>query len=832
MTKPTLPIDAHVPRVLETLEAQGACVVTAEPGAGKTTRVPPALLSLPSLGNREIWVLQPRRIAAKLAALRVAEEMSWSSPRSGGASLDSAVGWHFRFEKQGGAGVRLWFMTDGMLLPLARTDPVLSRVGAVVLDEFHERSVALDVAFAYLRLLRATTRPDLKILVMSATLDAQAVAAALGDCPVVDSPGRVHPVSVEYLPQPQEKDLSDKVRGAVRSILAREPGGDILVFLPGVGEIRRAQSALSNIDADVLPLYGDLPVAEQQRVLAPSPRRKVILATNVAETSITVPGVRAVVDSGLTRQERVSPWSGVGHLVTVPASRASATQRAGRAGRVQEGLCVRLYDRFDFEHRAAFDVPELQRTDLSGVVLDLAAMGVADPAAFPWLEPPPVAALQEARTLLKRLGALTPEGGLTEMGRGMAAWPVAPRLARFLVAVGEATKDAKTRQAACRMAALIGEEKAEGQDLLHELERYRPEGGAKRLVERLEQMLGVSGGGTGRLDSRAESVLSKALLAGYPDRVGRLRDGEGKERRHGIGRARELVLCGGGSAQAADDVLTRAHRFFVVVEAQGTGNAPRGREEPGARTQVKARSLVPIEANWLLDLFPGEVSEEDAVEWDADAERVEGKRLLKYGQVVLDEGPLGAGTGGEAVSQLLLKQARSAGLRAWCDPDEAVAFIGRARFVASRTEGFPSFKDEELDAILSALCEGKRSFKQLREAGGVAALRGALTPAQASLMERLAPARVTLKKGRGLEVHYEEGKPPWCESRLQDFFGMREGPKVADGAVPLTLHLLAPNHRAVQVTSDLAGFWKNHYPQVRKELSRRYPKHHWPENPC
>jgi len=492
---------------------------------------------------------------------------------------------------------------------------------------------------------------------------------------------------------------------------------------------------------------------------------------------------------------------------------------------------VRLYDRFDYEHRAAFDVPELQRTELSGVILDLAAMGIPDPAAFPWLEAPPPVALQEAQTLLRWLDAVTPQGALTKRGRRMAEFPVAPRLSRFLTEVETATRDPNLRRAACRMAALVGEERAEAQDLLHELERYRPEGGAKRLVERLERSLDVPRGAERKPDTEGEALLAKALLAGYPDRVGRLRGGEGKERRHGTARIRELVLSGGGSAHAADDALTRSREFFVVVEAQGTGHASRGRDEPGARAQVKARSLVAIEPEWLLDLVPGDVTEEDVVLWDSDAERAEGKRRMKYGQVILDEGPLRAGSGTEALSQLLLKQARAAGLRSWCDPDEAAAFIGRARFVASRTEGFSAFGEEELDAILARLCEGKRSFKQLREEGGVAALRATLSGEQAALMERLAPVRVSLKKGRPPEVHYEEGKPPWVESRLQDFFGMREGPKVAEGAVSLTLHLLAPNKRAVQVTSDLAGFWRNHYPQVRKELSRKYPKHHWPEKP-
>ncbi|HJT23614.1 MAG TPA: helicase-related protein, partial [bacterium] len=438
----TLPIDPLLPQILESLEKHSAAVVTAEPGAGKTTRVPPALLAASFAQDREIWVLQPRRLAAKMAALRVAEEL--------GEGIGRRVGYQFRFEKVAGRETRLKFMTDGMLLPLSQEDPRLSRVAAVVLDEFHERSLELDLGLGFLRRLQLGPRPDLRIIVMSATLDAGELSAYLSACPVFKSEGRTFPVNVEYHPYPQEPDLSLKIRSALRHLAEKGIKGTTLVFLPGLAEIRRCGQALSKGPAEVHALYGDLPVAEQQAVLSPSTGNKVILSTNLAETSLTVPGVTAVVDSGLTRQSRVSTWSGLGSLVTIPASQASAIQRAGRAGRLQEGTCLRLYTKFDFDHRAAYDLPEILRADLSRSLLDLLSLGVEDLEAFPWFSKPSAASLEASLSLLERLGAV--QGGkLTPLGRTMAGLPVAPRLAKFLLEAKELSSgDPQLLEKACR----------------------------------------------------------------------------------------------------------------------------------------------------------------------------------------------------------------------------------------------------------------------------------------------------------------------------------------------------------------------------------------------
>ena len=481
MSLTPLPIDQLLPEIRQVLEKQTAAVVTAEPGAGKTTRVPPALLSSAFVKDKEIWVLQPRRLAAKLAALRVAEEL--------GEEVGKKVGYQFRFEKKAGPETRLRFMTDGMLLPLSQSDPQLSKVAIVVLDEFHERSLALELGLAWLRRLQQKSRPDLRLLVMSATLDSEALSSYLGGCSVFNSKGRVFPVTVEYLPQPEQPDLSLKVKNAVRQLAAKGPG-TTLVFLPGLYEINRCREALKAESLEVHALYGDLPVEEQQRVLAPSPGRKVILSTNVAETSLTVPGVTAVVDSGLTRQARVSPWSGLSSLVTIPASQASAAQRMGRAGRLQAGHCLRLYSKFDFDHRAAFDLPELLRSELSKSLLDLKCLNVEDLDAFPWFLKPSPVAMETALSLLKRLGALDTQGGLTDVGRRMARFPLAPRLAKFLLKVEElASKDSELLSEACRLAALISEERAESEDLLEELRRFKPGFESKRLEEQLLQLL-------------------------------------------------------------------------------------------------------------------------------------------------------------------------------------------------------------------------------------------------------------------------------------------------------------------------------------------------------
>jgi ATP-dependent helicase HrpB len=814
-----LPIDPLLPDIVRALETHSSVVVTAEPGAGKTTRVPPALLQAPFAEGKEIWVLQPRRLAAKTAALRVAEEL--------GEKVGQTVGYQFRFEKCVGPSTRLNFLTDGMLPPLAQGDPKLSRVACVVLDEFHERSLSLDLALGYLRRLQLSTRSDLKLVVMSATLDATALSICLSDCPTFKSEGRLFPVRLEWRPVPSEDELTGKVKAVVREWGASGDAGTALVFLPGVSEIRRCERALAGLPMQVECLYGDLPVEEQQRVLGKSEGHKVILSTNVAETSLTVPGVTAVLDSGLTRQMRVSAWSGLGKLVTVSSSRASATQREGRAGRLGSGVCYRLYSQFDFEHRAAFDIPEILRTDLSKALLDLAGLGVEDVAAFPWFQAPPSDALEAARLLLLRLGAVDKAGRLTASGRKMASFPLSPRLGRFLLAVEElAPKDTETLRRACRLAALLSEEKADSQDLLEELSKYQPDYQGKRLEGQLAERMGLSPAGGGHGGGRFETpVLAKALLLAFPDRAAKLRPADHGAARGREARFRELVLCNGGSATTADQALTREHEYFVVVEAQE--NAGVG----ASRTQAKARSICPIEADWLLEYFMDDVVEETVCEWNKTSGRVEGYRRLKYGQLVLDEKTLNAGELGAEGEAVLFKEALGAGRQAYCDPEALDDFLQRARFVGERSKDFPAFGDESVEEALRELCRGRRSLNELHEADLTTFLESKLSPKDRALLERFAPSSVVLKSGRRVKISYDSGKPPWMESRIQDFFGMKESPKVGGGEVNVVMHLLSPAKRPMQVTSDLAGFWKNHYPQLRKELSRRYPKHKWPENP-
>ena len=858
-TLPSLPIDPLLPQVLNSLEKNSAAVVTAEPGAGKTTRVPPALLSAPFAKDGEIWVLQPRRLAAKMAALRVAEEL--------GEEIGRRVGYQFRFEKVAGRETRLKFMTDGMLLPLSQEDPRLSRVAAVVLDEFHERSLELDLSLGFLRRLQLGPRPDLRIVVMSATLDAGELSAYLSNCPVFKSEGRTFPVGVEYHPYPQEPELASKVRSALRHLAAQGIGGTTLVFLPGLAEIRKCGQALSKDTSGVHALYGDLSVSEQQAVLKPSKGNKVILSTNLAETSLTVPGVTAVVDSGLTRQSRVSAWSGLGSLVTVPASQASAVQRAGRAGRLQAGTCLRLYTKFDFDHRAAFDLPEILRADLSRSLLDLMSLGVEDLATFPWFSKPSPASLEAAQSLLERLGA-TQEGKLSPLGRAMAGLPVAPRLAKFLLEAKELSSgDPALLEKACRLAALISEERPETEDLLEELGKYRPDPEAKKLEEKLAGLLGKTTPSPSRGEGRGEgghsgshtphlspeqlsqgkspvypqnqsqgargnhNLLAQSLLSAFPDRVAQVRSGESTGSRNLGGRKKELLLSGGGSAVAADSPLTRAHEYLVVVEAQEMTQGMKDRTGGGARAQVKARSLCPIEMDWLLDLFPDRLREEQVCEWDSKTKRVEGFKRLRYDELVLDEKPLTPKEFGPQSRDLLFKEALAAGPAAYCDPKELEGFLNRLHFVRQRAKHIPEISEKDVQETLKGLCEGIRSLAELKETGLVAALKGRLSPKDLALVEKMAPGQVTLPSGRRMVIHYEEGKPPWGESRIQDFFGLKQGPAVAWGEVPVVLHLLSPAQRPVQVTSDLAGFWKNHYPQIRKELSRRYPKHKWPENP-
>lgn len=860
-----LPIDSLLPEIIEALRAASSVVIEAPPGAGKTTRVPPALLDAGLADRGEVWVLEPRRIAATLSARRVAEER--------GEPLGASVGYQVRFEDVSGPATRLRFVTEGVFTRRLLSDPLLKGVGCVVLDEFHERHLQADIALALVRRLQLSERPDLKVVAMSATLEAAPVAEFLGHCPVLRSEGRRFDVTVEHLTRPDERPLEEQVASAVKRLLDEKLNGDVLVFLPGAAEIRRAAEACARLTAEenllLLPLHGELPIAEQERAVRPQPQRKVILSTNVAETSVTIEGVVAVIDSGLARVAGHSPWSGLPTLTVARTSKASAAQRAGRAGRTRPGRCLRLYTAQDFAARPAYETPEIRRLDLAEASLELHAAGVRDLGSFDWFEAPTVPALAAAETLLKRVGALDAEGRVTKTGRRMLRFPLHPRLSRVVV-------EAEARgvgQAAAIVAALISERDVRAgrvllgaggrethrvarshspSDLLElydlfteaedsgfasrRLSELGLDAGAVRRVDRVSKQLRRLVGGEGKRSKRTElsaaeeSELLISILAGYPDRVARRRTLANQREDAGA----EVLLAGGGSARLAPESVVRRAEFMVAVDAgERSGGGKTGRRGAG---EAIVRLASAIEPDWLLDLFTDEIVESTEVIWDREMERVEIVRRLLYEGLVLDESRAGEVAGVET-SAVLAEQALAAGVRVFADPEEIERFLARVDFLR-RT--FPEANFQELDeasvnAALAQLCEGLRSFAELRESarggGLVEVLRRNLTTEQSRLLATMAPERVTLQKGRQARVLYERGRDPWVASRLQDFFGMHEGPKVAGGRVPLVLHLLAPSQRPVQVTTDLAGFWSRHYPQVRRELGRRYPRHAWPEDP-
>lgn len=829
----SLPIDALLGEIVATLRTQPALVLEAPPGAGKTTRVPPALLEAGLAGSKEIVVLQPRRLATRLAATRVAEER--------GEAPGQTIGYQVRFDDVTSAKTRIRFVTEGILTRRLVGDPLLRDVGVVVLDEFHERHLASDLALAMLRQLQLTKRPDLKLVVMSATLDAAPIAAWLGNAPSLRSEGRRFDVAIENIERDDDRHLDQQVLAALKRLVQSNLDGHVLVFLPGASEIRRAQDTCGDFaqrqGLELHVLHGDLPPAEQDRALRPSAKRKVILATNVAETSVTIDGIAAVIDSGLARVASHSPWSGLPTLKVAKISKASAIQRAGRAGRTRAGVCVRLYTRGDYEGRPAADAPEIRRLDFTESALALRSMGATDLTTFPFFEAPAASSLVAADDLLRRLGAISKAGALTSLGERLLKFPLHPRQARVLV---EAERRGVADDGAT-IAALIGEREIRLEarsrfgphdaarnvwsgpsDLLELLERFREgqatgaraaglESGAMSAVDRVrKQLLRIADTRQPKpsSDQAREDAVLISILAGSPDRVARRRRPKSPE----------LVLSGGGSATLDPSSVVHEAELMVAVDAE---------ERRGG---VFVRLASKVEPEWLLDLFPDDLGELDAHQWNADSNRVERVTRMTYGQVVLEETRQPA-PASEQTTQVLADAAISAGPATFIEPATLSMWVCRVEALRSAfpEAQFPTPDDGFVRQTLRGLCDGLRSFNEVREAGLLHALNARLSSEQARLLHTQAPERITLPGGRGVQVHYEPGRPPWIESRLQDFFGLTAGPKI--GRTPLVLHLLAPNHNAVQVTTDLAGFWDRHYPAVRKELMRHYPRHSWPEDP-
>lgn len=794
-----LPVDAVLDDVRAALAGPGAAVLIAPPGAGKTTRVPPALLGAPWLAGQRIVMLEPRRIAARAAAAFMARAM--------GEEIGNTVGYTMRFERRVSTATRIEVLTEGTLLRRLQADPMLDGVGLVILDEVHERSLDADTSLALLLDLRAGLRPELRLVAMSATIDATAIAAVLGGAPVIEARGRSFPVTIHHAPPQPGESIEAATARVVRRALALHPG-DLLAFLPGAAAIRRVEGLLRDrLDPRTVvhTLTGESDRAAQDAALAPAPegRRKVVLATNVAETSLTVEGVRIVVDSGLVRRPVVDPSSGLTRLVTQRIDLGSATQRSGRAGRTAPGVAWRLWPAEEERGMAAQGRPEILDAELAGLVLDCAAWGVADPAALPFPTPPPAAALARARGLLRLLDALDDEGRLSPIGRRMAGLPLEPRLAR-LVVEGERTGEAATARA---LAALLSVrdpfERAGTADLGWRLERLAAGGGDAEtaLVRRIIAQLG------GGRPIRPEPA-GRLLAAAFPDRIGQRR-----------GPGTFQLVSGRRVALDPHDPLERA--AWIVAAAVRDG--PReGRVELAA-------TLDPAE---LREVAAGRMETRTTQGWDDSRRRVVAESTTRLGALVLERREIAA-PDPEAVQSALLAAIRSGQVSvAW--NEAAGRTRARLAWLARLDPTAPAVDDAALMASLETWLgpqlAGVASEAQLHAIDPARAIVDRLAPEQRRRLERDLPERWPVPSGRAIEIDYT-GDSPVLAVRLQELFGLDRHPALAGGRLPLSLHLLSPAGRPVAVSGDLPRFWRETYPQVRKELRGRYPKHPWPEDP-
>jgi len=855
----SLPIDSLIPAIKTSLQNNPNLVLEATPGAGKTTRVPPALLDPAISGGGEIWVLEPRRIAARLSAQRVAEEL--------GEKLGETVGYQIRFEEISGPRTRLRFLTEGVLTRRLLSNPTLKGVSVVVLDEFHERHLQTDLALALLRQIQITKRPDLKLVVMSATLDVTPISAYLGDCPTLLSEGRQFDISIEHLKQEDSRPLSEQVASALNKLIARKLDGNVLVFLPGASEIRRAQEACAKIAAKedflVTLLHGELSTGEQDRAIRPTEKRKVILSTNVAETSITIDGVVAVIDSGQARIAEHSPWSGLPTLPIRRISKAGAAQRAGRAGRTQAGTCLRLFTEMDFALRSDFETPEIRRLDLIGPALELHAAGIRDLTTFEWFDMPDIQSIEAAESLLQKLGAINCNHELTSIGNIMLRYPLHPRQSRLLI-------EARSQGIAARgalIAVLINEGDLRSRNFSPSQKSERHTTGDSDLIEREELFkqaravnfestrlleLGINPGAARSIDrsykqllrflqypetdndqqdESSEERIRFALLAGYPDRIVKRQESDNASAVNAQQMPRAIFKMSNGTlAQLSPESIVRESEFLIAIDAT---------EKTSNRTfATEIRTAVAIHPDWLLDLFSEGVCEKNLVDWQDSRERVQVVSLLQYDQLILDKRELDSKLIPfeleKEIAQTLFVAVKKCGWQHFFSSDDVARLQSRLEFaqrVFSEID-WPNFDSNEIFRVLELACTGKRSFAELRSALNFdSILHEILGYERLTLLNQIAPEKIHLSRRKNIRVNYEYGQAPWIASRLQDFFGMDSVPTIASGRASLVLHLLAPNQRPVQITQDLAGFWTRHYPQIRRELARRYPKHSWPENP-
>jgi ATP-dependent helicase HrpB len=793
-----LPVHEILPQLKAALAGRSAAVLVAPPGAGKTTVVPLELLGESWVGAGKIIVLEPRRLAARAAAERMASTL--------GEPVGQTVGFRVRMQSKVSAATRIEVVTEGVFTRMILGDPELAGVACVVFDEFHERSLDADLGLALARDAQGLLREDLRILVMSATLDGAAVARLLADAPVVESLGRAHPVTTHYLGRDERLRLEDRVVRAVDRALAEE-SGSVLVFLPGQGEIARLAERLRRPDVEIAPLYGALDPREQDRAIAPAPpgRRKVVLATSIAETSLTIQGVRVVIDSGQARVPRFDPASGLTRLATVRVSRAAADQRRGRAGRTEPGVCYRLWDEAETRALPAYADPEILDADLSGLALDLARWGAKDAAGLAFLDPPPAAAFAEARALLVRLEALSAGGVLTAHGGALADMPLPPRLAHMVL------KAAETGQAsrAARIAALITERNLGGRDgdLRHRLDGLERDKSprardAKALADRWTGLSGRAGKG--------EPLSDGLLLAfAYPERIARARGPQGEFQ----------LVSGRGAFVEPTDALAR-ETWLAVAELGG-----------GERRD-RILLAAPLDEAELLSAFAGQLETEDRLE-ESGAGRLRAKRLTRLGRLVVkeavDENPDPA-----LIAAALADRVRAEGVAILPWGASAEALRRRVGFLRAADPAWPDLSDAALAASLDdwlvPLLPGVRSLAALKPDVLDGALRTLIPWDLQRRLDAEAPARWTAPTGNSFAIDYAAEGGPRVDVRVQEVFGIAQHPTVA--GVPITMSLLSPGHRPIQTTKDLPGFWNGSWKDVRSDMRGRYPKHVWPEDPA
>jgi len=789
-------------------------------------------------------MLEPRRLAARAAAARMSQEL--------GRPLGQDVGYQVRFDSRQSSKTRILVVTEGILLRQLQSDPFLDGIDTVIFDEFHERNLTSDLTLGMVRRIQQTVRTDLKIIVMSATLEPAPIAEYLGQAALIESQGRSYPVQIEYLKQRDRRDLVELAAWGVQHLFPQTTG-HLLAFLPGVGEIHRTMRELEDFSrrqqAALLPLYGDLPSDVQDSVLAASEQRKIVLATNVAETSITIPGVTAVVDTGVARIQRFDPSSGLDRLELEPISQASADQRAGRAGRTQSGRCLRLWEEASQRIRPPQTEPEIRRVDLTGPVLQLKNWGERDVLAFPWFEAPRSEAVEQATLLLQRLGACDANGQVTALGAQMAQFPVHPRIARMLLAGHQRGESRRTAW----LSALLeerdpffrprpGSQSSRGLltvqmhhsesdvlDRLSALEEAERAGtrefpwgtlnlGAARQIARardqlLQLLRDVQSKNSPTEDVLPEihassEVLLKALVAAFPDRVARRRS-PGSDKG---------LMVGGRGVKLAPQSSVRTGDLFLCVQVDA------GQSDAFVRqaSLVKAEWLPESSVNTQTDLF-----------FHPTHKQVQARKREYFADLILSETPAPV-VDQEGAAQLLYREAASAWNQIFPVEDPVVrGYLERVRCLSKWMPELelPELDEHQQQQILQELCRHCRSFAELKKADWIHELSSLLSWPQRQAIEKEAPASWTVPSGSQIRLEYEQGRPPVLSVRIQEVFGMRETPRIAAGRIKILLHLLAPNRQPQQVTEDLASFWRNTYPGVRKEMARRYPRHPWPEDP-